>query len=367
MRDQLPATRGVAYLNAGTCGPVPAAAHAAMREELRFQAEQPRIGAAAHQRLTAVRDRARAAAARVVGAVPDELVLTGSTSTGIGLACAGLPWRDGDEVVTTTEEHPGVLAPLAVLARRYGVVVRKVAAGLLAESISKDTRVVAVSHVLWTNGRVLDLPRIAGAARAAGALLVADGAQSAGNVAVDVHASGADLYAFSGQKWLLGPQGSGGLWVHPRMLERLEPALPSYFTYRDGVVGDYRPTAARFDPGTIDPVSLAGFAAAIEWVEGLPGGRPAWIVSTSAAASRARERLAEVDRVRVVDPQGPGSALIALDLDGRDPVAAVPVLAERGVLVRSIPHTPHLRVSVGAWNDEADLDRLVSALDELPA
>ena len=367
MRDEFPALEGVAYLNAGTCGPVPTAAYEAMQDELRFQATQPRIGRPSYERLMAVRDRTRAAAARTVGAAPEEIVLTGSTSTGVGLACAGIDWRAGDEVVTTTEEHPGVLGPLDVLAHRYGVAVRKVPAGDVPNAVSPATRGVVLSHVLWTTGRVLDLPAIAEAAHEVGALLVVDGAQSAGNVAVDVHASGADLYAFSGQKWLLGPQGSGGLWVHPRMLEQVHPVLPSYFTFADGVVGNYRPTAARFDPGTIDTVTLAGLAAAIEWVEGLEGGRAGWIEATAAAASRARTAVDEMPGAHAVDPGGPGSALIAVELDGLDPVAAAAGLGERGVLVRFIPGTPYLRISVGAWVDDGDLDRLAAGLAELAA
>jgi L-cysteine/cystine lyase len=367
MREQFRALDGVAYLNAGTCGPVPTAAYEAMQEELRFQATQPRIGRPSYERLVAVRDRVRAAAARTVGAAPEDVVLTGSTSTGVGLACAGIDWRPGDEVVTTTEEHPGVLGPLDVLVRRYGVVVHKVPAGDVPGSVSPATRAVVLSHVLWTTGRVLDLPAIAEAAHAAGALLVVDGAQSAGNVAVDVHASGSDLYAFSGQKWLLGPQGSGGLWVHPGMLERMNPVLPSYFTFADGVVGNYRPTAARFDPGTIDPVTLAGLAAAIEWVEGLEGGRAGWIEATAAAAARARSALEDMPRAHAVDPDGPGSALIAVELDGLDPVQATAGLGERGVLVRFIPGTPYLRISVGAWVDDGDLDRLAAGLAALGA
>jgi len=101
-------------------------------------------------------------------------------------------------------------------------------------------------------------------------------------------------------------------------------------------------------------------------VEGLEGGRAGWIAQTQAATAHAHERLAEAERARAVDPGGPGSGLIALDLDGRDPVAAAEFLGERGVLVRYIPGTPYLRLSIGAWVNDEDLDRLLAGLDELP-
>src|SRR5690349_18555789 len=220
---------------------MPQAAMDAMSAEAAAMRE-PRIGKAAMERLLGLRARARAAAARALGAPESEVALTSSTSQGIGLVCAGLDWPEGGEVITTTEEHPGLLGPL------------------------------------------------------------------------DMHETGADFYAVSGQKWLLGPQGTGALWVHPRQHDRLQPATPSYFTYADGHVGPLREGAARFDPGSLDTTVLAGFAAAMEWVEGLPGGRDAWLRDAAENTAKARVRLASVPGASVHDPGGPTSGLIALRL-----------------------------------------------------
>jgi selenocysteine lyase/cysteine desulfurase len=363
-RTDLPCLKGYAYLNAGTNGPMPQAAIDAMAAEATAMCE-PRIGQAAMERLLGLRARARAAAARALGAPEDEVALTSSTSQGIGLVCAGLDWSDGGEVVTTTEEHPGLLGPLDELSQRYGVVVRAVPSGDVIDAIGPKTRMVAVSHVLWTTGLILPLPEIAAAAHDAGATLLVDGAQSAGAIALDMHATGADFYAASGQKWLLGPQGTGALWVHPRQHDRLRPATPSYFTYADGHVGPLRAGAARFDPGSIDTVVLAGFAAAMEWVEGLPGGREAWLREAADNAAEARARLASVPGAEVHDPGGPTSGLIALRLSEHESADAVARLAERGVLVRPIPDTPYVRVSVGAWTDESDIEALAAGLESL--
>src|SRR5438094_951315 len=92
-----------------------------------------------------------------------------------------------------------------------------------------------------------------------------DRARAALGRAVGAPATGADFYAFSGQKWLLGPQGSGGLWVSPQWLDRAWTAQSSYWNLEQGVVGDFLPTAARFDGGTLDTVTVAGIGAAIEW------------------------------------------------------------------------------------------------------
>jgi L-cysteine/cystine lyase len=363
VRDQLPATAGVAYLNAGTNGPLPEAAAEAMRRELAVSVDRPRITSAAFEGLFAVRDRARAALARAVSAPAEQVALTSSTTQGIGLIVAGIDWSAGDEVLTTTEEHQGLRSPLDVVARRCGVVVRELPADEIAAAIGPSTRMVAVSHVLWTTGRVLDLPSLAAACRANDAMLLADGAQSAGAIAVDAAATGADFYAFSGQKWLLGPQGSGGLWVAPRRVDQVWSAVSGYLNLEQGQVGAFKSTAGRFDGGSADPVTLSGLAAAVEWVESLPGGREGWLRRTADNAARARARLSAVPGIVLADPGPDPGPLIALAIDGAgDLPALVAALAEQGVLVRFIPNTPYLRVSVGAWTQAEDIERLVDAL-----
>jgi len=366
VRDRLPALAGVAYLNASTNGPMPEPAGQAMRDELAAALERPRITKAAFDGLFAVRDRARAALARTVAAAPEQLALTSSTTQGIGLVVAGIDWSAGDEVITTTEEHQGLLSPLDVVSRRHGVVVRAVAAKEIENAIGPSTRMVAVSNVLWTAGRALDLPRLASACRERGSMLLVDGAQSGGAIAVDAPASGADFYAFSGQKWLLGPQGSGGLWVAPQRLEQVWPAVSGYLNLEQGQVGAFKSSAGRFDGGSVDTATLAGLAAAIEWVEALPGGRTAWIERTAQNADRARHRLAAVSGIELADPGPSRGPLIALSVAGvEDMPALVAGLAERGVLVRFIPDTPYLRVSVGAWTSDEDVDRLIEGLSAL--
>jgi selenocysteine lyase/cysteine desulfurase len=365
-RTQLPAVSGCAYLNAGTNGPLPRAAAAAMAAETEAALNSPRIGETAFERFWDVRGRAREAAARRLGAPAEEVAVTTSTSQGIGLVTAGLDWEFGDEIVTTTEEHPGLLGPLDELRARRGAVIRAVAADDIVASIGPTTRMVALSHVLWTTGRILALPEIAEAAHAVGALLLVDGAQSAGQLDLRMEETGADFYAVSGQKWLMGPTGTGALWVHPRHHERMRPAIPSYLTYADGVVGNLRPDAARFDPGTLDLASLAGLAASVGWVDGLEGGWEAWLALARERVAAARARLA-VAGIPAVDPPGGSTGLVAFELPGHDPVDVVPALAERSVLLRYIPDTPYLRLSVGAWTTDADLDALIDGLEAIRA
>jgi L-cysteine/cystine lyase len=363
IRDELPALAAASYLNAGTNGPLPRAAAEAMRHELELAERRPRIGRDAFEHVHELRASARAGLARSVGAAPDEVALTNSTTHGVGVVISGFDWNPGDEVITTTEEHQGLRSPLDVISSRYGVDVLELPADEIEDAIGERTRMVAVSQVLWTTGRRLDTARLAAAAHAAGACLLLDGAQSAGAIAVEAATTGADFYAFSGQKWLLGPQGSGGLWVSPDWNERLWTAQSSYWNLEDGVVGTFRQTAARFDAGSADTTTLAGIAAAIEWVESLPGGRDGWQATTAANAVRARARLRDQPGVVVAEHGDEAAPLVAITVDGVDDTAAlVARLGEQGILIRFIPGTPFLRISVGAWTTDEEIDRLATAL-----
>jgi L-cysteine/cystine lyase len=227
LRSELPVLERVAYLNAGSNGPVPSRARAAAEESLRAMERNGRGGADFFEQLllpgaTALRGRVAA----LMGCTAAELALTGSTTDGINSVLSGLELGRGDEVLTSDEEHPGLLAPLAVGSRRKGYSVRTVPFTGLAAGIRPNTRLVACSHVSWLNGQVADVPALV----AGGAPVLLDGAQGLGAVPVDVAELGCDFYAASGQKWLCGPNGTGYLYVRAERLSALSPAWPGFGT-----------------------------------------------------------------------------------------------------------------------------------------
>ncbi|HZC19544.1 MAG TPA: aminotransferase class V-fold PLP-dependent enzyme, partial [Rubrobacteraceae bacterium] len=209
-RKMFPALTGnsYAYLNSGGSGPPSSETISAMRD-----ADDLCSGPAylegtdfyAHQRDQYA--RAREAAARLVNVDPEDIALTQSTTHGMNLGAFALDWKAGNEVVSSRSEHPGCLVPLHALEKRHGVRLRLVEPPVTAEKVevamTERTRLVALSHVDWTTGEVLPLEEICALARDRGALTLVDGAQSVGNVPVDIPASGADMYAFTGHKWVL--------------------------------------------------------------------------------------------------------------------------------------------------------------------
>ncbi len=183
-----------------------------------------------------VSDGLRAAIASLIGASPHEVALTTGASTGLQTLAHHMDWRSGDGIVIAGGDFPLHYAVWkAMEARANGrlTIVEPRDGALRVDdvcaAIDERTRVVSISHVRFDTGAVIDTERIADACRASGALLVLDVSQSCGAVPTDVRELGADAMVCAGYKWLLGPYGTGFLWVKDRLLDDLLPG-PFYWT-----------------------------------------------------------------------------------------------------------------------------------------
>ena len=353
LRDEFPVLRDLAYLNAGTCGPLPARAADAARAELAREEAEGRSGMPHFLHRFELAGALRAAYAERLGCPPADVALTTCTTEGVGLALLGLDLRPGDEVLTSDSEHPGLIGPLQAVRDRIGVEVRAVPFAELANGVGPRTRLVACSHVNWLTGQIapaelaeVDVP------------VVYDGAQGVGALPVDVESLGCGAYAGSGQKWLCGPEGTGMLYVSPGFRERLVAVMRSYVSYVDASAGldaELHPDARRYDVPVISGFTLAGAVAAFEvldeagWDAVHERGRT--LAGTLADALRERgHEVAPRDRTTLVAWRHP------------DAEAEATRLREAGIVVRYLPGRGLVRASVGAWNDESDLERLLDAL-----
>ena len=293
-----------------------------------------------------LRDAVRSQLAALVGADPLQVALTASTTDGCNIVLAGLGLAAGDEIITTTDEHFGLLGPLGASPAKVVVVEPEPEA--IRAAVTPRTRLLALSQVLWTTGRVLPVRELR---EATGIPVLVDGAQSVGAIPVD--AAGLDFLTISGQKWLCGPDATGALVVADP--ERLRVAAPSYFAqaaYEPDGTFEPRPGAVRFEPNWWPASSLAGLLAAL-------AARPAWAFEHAAAvAERCRARLAARAEVVIPDER---STLVAFRAPG-SPAELVERLYEAGVHVREIPKAGLIRVSCGWWTSDGDLDRLLAAL-----
>jgi L-cysteine/cystine lyase len=352
LRAEFPVLGELAYLNAGTDGPMPAAAVEATQAELERELAAGR--AMAHfERRRELSDGLRAAYSRALRCDPQDLALTTCTTEGMGHVVMGLELAPGDEILTSDEEHPGLLGALAAARDIKGASVRTVPLARIAEEVGPATRLVACSHVGWVSGS------FAPAALAEVEVpVLLDGAQGIGAVDVDVTALGCDAYAGAGQKWLCGPDGTGSLYVTPALRERLAVSRRGYGNLADpsaGLDAQLHEDARRFDGLALSAETLACALAAVGLLES---------VGWKAVHERARTlaaHLAELvtERGRAVAPRG-DTTLVSFS--SADPETERARLADAGVILRNIPGRGWLRASVGAWNSEEDLERLLAML-----
>jgi selenocysteine lyase/cysteine desulfurase len=352
LRAEFPVLRELAYMNAGTDGPLPERAITAARAELERELSGGR--AMAHfERRSELCGLLRGAYADALGADATDISLTTCTTEGMAHVIAGMALSPGEEIITSDEEHPGLLGALGAARELHGVTVREVPFAQVAEAVGPKTVLVACSHIGWASGSEapaeladLEIP------------VLLDGAQGVGAVPVDVKALGCDAYSGAGQKWLCGPDGSGMLYLTPAFRETLAVPRRGYGNLADAGMGldaSLREDGRRFDAPSLSAESTALALASIELLSSA-----GW----SAVHERAL-RLAERLAVMLAEhgrPPAPRGASTLVSFPSEDPAAERQLLAEAGVIVRNIPDRPWLRASVGAWNDEGDLERLVGML-----
>lgn len=222
----------VSYLNAAGQGPLPRASVRAAQQAIEWKKFPHLIPDEAHFGLP---DRVRALLARLIGADPEEVAVTTGASAGVAAVAMALPWKSDEEVLLGEGDFPlhfATFLPLAEAGTLRVKIVKPRGRFLDAEdfiaAIGPRTRLVSVSWVRFESGARLDAAHLARACHEANALLLLDAAQAAGAVPLDVQALGADFLAISGYKWLLGPYGTGFLWVRADHIERMRPA-PYYW------------------------------------------------------------------------------------------------------------------------------------------
>ena len=311
-------------------------------------------------------DKARAKAAGLIGCQPDDVVLVGSATAGMFLVAQGLSFKAGDRILTTDHEHPAGRMGWDWVSRRYGVEVDTLAISpaeqdpaaivdKFAAAIRPETRVMSFSHILFTTGVKLPAAELCALARDRECLAIVDGAQSVGAMPVDVASMGCHAYSASGHKWLMGPKGTGLLFVSEDLFQQLD-ALPLQAGRR-----------ANSDSTGIGNISgMHGLGAAIDYVQSLG---PAEVEAHNLELrGELYDLLSEIPGIEIPGPRhGPTiSANLSFTLpDGADHHAI-----RRNLLLR---HKVYLRVaeqagfiglraSMHCYNRTEDLVALVDAL-----
>ena len=379
LRESIRATRDVIYMNTGFTGPSPEPVLTRMREVFEKEAS---VGPASVEGLAqsrAISEEARQVVASLLNADVDEVAVTHGTTEGLNLAIYGLNWQPGDEFVTCNLEHPALATPGNVLEER-GVTVKRVevpanagsgeALELLSSVMTPRTKMVALSHVQYSCGLKLPAKQLIEAAHRNGALIALDGAQTGGQLNIDVKALGVDVYSISGQKWMLGPNATGAVYISSEVQRSLSPLFTTH------AVADARAMPAdgpgggnpmmRFRIASQSPALTAGFMTAIKLLQDI--GMDEVEAHCNALSDRLRQGAASIPGCGVTGPTiGDATCgLTAVTVEGWEPRQLVEAMWERWrIAVRAVNFPPAIRFSTAPFNTETEVDKALDALQTL--
>ncbi len=381
----MPALATKAYFNYGGQGPLPTPSLEAITASWRSIQELGPFTGAVWPFLEQETSRVRQALAALCGVAPSRLALTENVTSGCLLPLWGLPWQPGDELLIGDCEHPGVVAGCRELARRQGLElatlpVQQLCLGTpaaeldgavltsLERQLTPNTRLVVLSHLLWTTGSLMPIAAVAQrlAAHPRQPWLLVDAAQSLGSIPVSEAAAAADIYAFTGHKWCCGPEGLGGVALSERILDQGQPTLIGWRSLRreTEATSPWHGDARRFEVATSCVPLASGLATSLELLaaEGSEAERLARIRSGS---RRLWQGLQALPGARTLLQEPPPAGLVSFQLEGGGPQAVVQALGERGLWIRSLADPACLRACTHITTTEAEVDRLLEALADL--
>jgi selenocysteine lyase/cysteine desulfurase len=376
VRDQFQLSPKSAYFNTAGLGTCPRLVSNRVKAEMDREEEAPSPG---HSETDWQRIRGKLASLLGAGCRASEIAIVSTATEGINIILNGLPWQAGDEIVTSTHEHPALAIPLLHKMRTQGVVIRtfepdpassSATLDRLRRELSAKTRMIFVSHVTCTTGQVLpveEIGRLAGERRLWFAL---DGAQSLAQGPIDIAAIGAHFYTASCHKWLLGPKRTGVLYVRQDHQDTLRPSVVGAYSDNGYSLATkdlaFQPTAQRYEYGTQNDALVYGLEAAVDFVTGLGLARIA--EHNQKLTDECLQGVRKIPGVQVLSPSAPParSAMVTIRVVGRDNREVAAVLTRRGHRVRSVTEAglDAVRASFHVCNDERQVHLLVEALDD---
>ncbi len=374
VREQFPLTKDRVYFNNGTFGPSPSSVLNAMKDSFD---ETNTIGEYGHI------NPLRGQLAEFVGIKESEISLTHNTTEGINIMVWGLPLKAGDEVIITYHEHAGNAIPWLNRAKLDGIVLVPFEPALtqvenldlIKKLVTPRTKVIAVPHVTCTTGLVLPIKEISEFAKSRGIFTAIDGAHGAGTFDLNLKELGVDFYASSYHKWVLGPNGTGFLYVKEELLDQLQ-------AYQVGAYSDsgfdlhqkplqldgYVPTAHRYDYGSQSLPMIKGVLAAVAFHNEIGKGK---------IESRIRDLnqylfdgLEEMkNQVEIISPSERESkiSMVAFKPKNKNYQEAYKKISQEGFRIREVPEggINAIRISTHIYNSKNEIDSLLTAVQKV--
>lgn len=372
VRKQFPLTDKLVYLNNGTMGPSPYPVIERMQAGMMDADVDVNYGGW---------ENTCKPLAAFLGVTADELVLTRNVTEGINIICNGLTLKKGDEVIITTHEHGGNAFPWLNMAKQKGVVLKPInpaptAMETLAniqKAISGKTKVIAVPHILCTQGQILPVKEISKLGKERGIFVFIDGAHGPGMLPLNIADIGCDAYASCCHKWMLGPKGTGFLYVKKDAMEKITPWFVGAgsdnakwnMATQPPTMGDYAANAHRYYAGTYNAGLYKGVVAAIDFIQTI-GIENIHKRITTLAAYMQQQLLSLGDRIEMLTPTEEISrgAVIGFRVKGIESIKLSEWVSAEKIRIRMVHENGlnSLRVSTHIYNSYAEIDQFVQVI-----
>ncbi|HYP02972.1 MAG TPA: aminotransferase class V-fold PLP-dependent enzyme [Cyanobium sp.] len=381
----MPALANKTYFNYGGQGPLPTPSLAAINRAWATIQELGPFTADVWPFVARTTTELRHRLAAWFGVGADRIAFTENVTSGCVLPLWGLPWQEGDELLLSDAEHPGVVAACLELARRQRLAVRRFAvaqfrgtaetsdAGVLDAldaHLTPRTRLVVLSHLLWNTGQTMPIEAVAArlAAHPRHPWLLVDAAQSFGSLPLGEAAAVADIYACTGHKWCCGPEGLGAVALSERLLAESMPTLIGWRSLsNEGLPGSaFHGDARRFEVATSCTPLFAGLDTSLQLLEaeGDAQGRLAAIRARSIQLWSGLQGIASLEPLLEIPPP---AGLVSFQVTGSDGAALVRRLGEQGIWLRTLDDPPCVRACTHLTTTAAEVDLLLETLPALSA
>jgi L-cysteine/cystine lyase len=379
-RQQFPALANKAYFNYGGQGPMPQAAlDAILATYQQIQLQGP-FGLKTSELVARESNLTRQAIASELGVTARSIALTENVTAGCNIALWGLNWQPGDRILLSDCEHPGIIASIQEICRRFQVVVDLFPlmntlntgdpVAVITAHLQPQTRLVVLSHVLWNTGQVLPLAEITAGIRQYSHAdrpiqILVDAAQSVGLLPLNLGELGIDFYAFTGHKWWCGPEGVGGLYIHPDAIESLDPTFIGWrsLDYSKSdllLVNDAR----RYEVATSAYPLYAGLRAAIATHQAW-GSAPDRATKIVNLATYLWESLQQIPGIKCLNNTAPRSGLVSFQVEVGNHAKLVQSLEQQHFYLRTIVDPDCIRTCTHYFTTAAEIDELVRCLNKL--
>jgi len=377
-RRQFPALANKSYFNYGAHGTLPRRAIDAILRSYEYMQQWGPFSTEVNEWVQQEVNRTISSLASYLGADTETIALTENVTNACNIVLWGLDWQQGDHILLSDCENPGIVGAVTELARRFHLEVSTCSLlestgpsytlEAIENSLRPNTRLVVLSHVLWNTGQVLPLSEIAELCEAnitirGRTLTLIDGAQSVGVLPLNLTDSGADFYAFTAHKWLCGPEGVGGLFVSAEALVELQPTFVGWRSLNirktDGALG-WQNGARRFHVSTSAYPLLSGLRSALE------------VHDDFEVADKRYERTIKLSEylweklqgttIECVQAAPPRSGIVSVRLNGFDYQKVVYFLEAENCFARFMYDPRCLRFCLHYFTTIAEVDRLVELL-----